>query len=849
LPPQQLRKATATLIPTGEFVQHIWQDIRHAIRTLGKSPGMSAISIVTLAVGIAVVTTIFSFVNSVFYRPLPYPDADRIVALSSSAPRGWWDYSSAPLQIVEQMRHATRSIERVAAFKETYKILALRERARSVGVTAVDSSVLPMIQAHPERGRLITASEIRALTPVALISDSLWRSTFNGNDAILGQTLSLEGVTYTIVGVLPPGYRFYMRSDVLIPLAEHPDSVAASIADRYGLLAKLRPGASLEQARLEVKQLGDRLAAADPQFKRWHNEVYGGMYDRTRGFGAPIYSWLFVGVAMCVLLIACTNVANLMLVRAAERRGEMAIRTSLGASRARLIRLALTESTLLGLAAATLGALLSVWGIRLLFILIPTYGFPSWIHLGVDVRVLGFTLILAVISVAAIGITPALEGTRLDLVKALKVGGDTAVTNSALTRSGRRGVAVEIALSVMLFVGAALLWRSYGNLSSTNLGFPADKLIQPWVTLDQTRFSTDSARLRFQHELAERFTADPRVFSVAIRGNAVRLDVDEPARKAALKGKPDQGWSEDLTGIFLTDDPSKSADRDVRPYVTKWGVSDSYFRTMGLAIVSGRGFAEQDQAGSSPVAVVSEQVARVFWHRPDVVGKTFTAGRGGTPITVVGVARDYKGSFTDPGGMRIGDMPAVYYSERQATPNNVRPIVRARGDASALLRAVPGIVHDVDAQAVIPRVETMEQEEELHGNRMLIRVFGTILGVLAMCALILAAIGTFGVIAYGVALRTREIGLRIALGGTHSQVVGLFVSEGMRSIGVGLVLGVFLALAASQILRRMLVGLSPFDPITYAATLAFFGTVALLACWLPARRAARVEPMVALRGE
>ena len=828
----------------------MWQDIRHAIRTLGKSPGMSAISIVTLAIGIAVVTTIFSFVNSVFYRPLPYPEADRIVSLSSSAPRGTWDYSSAPLQVVEQMRHATRSIERVAAFYETGKILALREGARAVGVTAVDSSVLPMIQAHPERGRLITASEIRALTPVALISDSLWRSTFGGSDAILGQPLSLEGVTYTIVGVLPPGYRFYMRSDVLIPLAEHPDSVAASIAQRYGLLAKLRPGASLEQARLEVKQLGDRLAAADPQFKRWHNEVYDGMYDRTRGFGAPIYSWLFVGVAMCVLLIACTNVANLMLVRAAERRGEMAIRTSLGASRARLIRLALTESTLLGLAAATLGALLSVWGIRLLFILIPTYGFPSWIHLGVDVRVLGFTLILAVISVAAIGITPALEGTRLDLVKALKVGGDTTMTNSALTKSGKRGVAVEIALSVMLFVGAALLWRSYGNLSSTNLGFPADQLIQPTVALDQTRFATDSARLRFQHELAERFTTDPRVSSVAIRGYAARLDVDEAARKRALKGKQDPGgWSEELTGIFLTDDPSKSADRDLRPYVSKWGVSDSYFRTMGLAIVRGRGFAEQDQAGSSPVAVVSEQLARVLWHRPDVVGKTFTAGRGGTPITVVGIARDYNGSFTDPGGMRIGAMPAVYYSERQATPNNVRPIVRARGDATALVRAVPGIVHDVDAQAVIPRVETMEQEQELHGNQMLIRVFGTILGVLAMCALILAAIGTFGVIAYGVALRTREIGLRIALGGTHSQVVGLFVSEGMRAIGAGLAGGVVLALAASQILRAMLVGLSPFDPITYAMTLAFFGTVALLACWLPARRAARIEPMVALRGE
>ncbi|MFI5246116.1 MAG: FtsX-like permease family protein, partial [Gemmatimonadales bacterium] len=236
------------------------------------------------------------------------------------------------------------------------------------------------------------------------------------------------------------------------------------------------------------------------------------------------------------------------------------------------------------------------------------------------------------------------------------------------------------------------------------------------------------------------------------------------------------------------------------------------------------------------------------WHRLDVVGRTFTAGRIGTPITVIGVARDYKSSYRDPSGLSIVAMPSVYYSERQATPMNVRPIVRSRGGIAAFVTAFPAIVHEVDAQAVVSRIETMESEESGEA-RMLARVFGTILGVLALCALALAAIGTFGVIAYGVALRTREIGLRIALGGTHAQVVGLFVREGMRAISIGLAGGVVIALAASQILRGLLVGLSPFDPITYAVTIAFFGTVALVACWLPARRAARVEPMVALRGE
>ena len=831
-------------------MSHFWQDIRHALRTLRKSPGMSAVAIVTLAVGIAVVTTIFSFVNSVFYRPLPYPDADRIVALTSISPKGYYDWSANPLGVVEQMRHASHSFERIATYHEDYsRILSLPDASKSVGVTAVDSSVLELLQAQPQRGRLFTAEEIRSIAPVAIISDSLWRSTYGSSETVLNQTMTLNRVAYTIVGVLPRGYRFYMRSDVIVPLAERPDSVTSATIGGYGLLAKLRPGVSLAAARKEVDQLGGRLASADPVFKKWKFHVQDGMYDRTRGFGAPIYSWLFVGVAMCVLLIACTNVTNLLLVRATERRSEMAIRTSLGASRSRLIRLALAESLILGLTAGALGALLSVWGIKLLFILIPTNGFPSWIQLGIDIRVLGFTLLLAVISVAAIGLTPALEGTKLDLVKALKVGGDAMVTNSALSRSGRRGVAMEIALSVMLFVGAALLGRSYLNVDSTDLGYAADKLTQPWVTLDRTRYADDSARLRFHRALAERLAADPRVASVAIRGNTLRLDADEVARKAALLGKKDSDdLGEEVWGLFLSDDPSSAIDRNIRPFLKRWSVSDSYFPTMGLSIVSGRGFGPQDQAGSQPVAVVSETLARLAWHRLDVVGKTFTAGRTGTPITVIGLARDYKGSYRDPGGLKIVAQPVVYFSERQATPINIQPIIRTRGDMAALIHGLPAIVHEVDPQTVLERVWTMEREEGGEA-RMITQIFGTILGVLALCALALAGIGTFGVIAYGVALRTREIGLRIALGGTHTQVVALFVREGMRAIGIGLVGGVVIALGASQILRGLLVGLSPFDPITYVVTLLFFGTVAIVACWLPARRAARVEPMVALRGE
>jgi putative ABC transport system permease protein len=830
-------------------LENPWSEIRHALRSLRKAPAMSAVAIVTLAVGIAAVTTIFSFVDSVFYRALPYPDADRIVAVTAFAPKGYYSWGADPIAVVDAFRRDARTFERAAAFHEQGKFLALDENSRSVGVTAIDTSVLTLLQAKPQRGRLITNAEIRSLAPVALISDSLWRSAYGASEAAVGTIAKLDGVSYSIVGVLPKGYRFYARSDVLVPLAERPDSVDPGIGNRYGFLGKLRPGASVATAQREVDQIGVRLAATDAQFKRWRYTVESGMYDRSNGFGKPVYSWLFIGVATCVLLIACANVANLLLVRAAERRPEMAIRTSLGASRARLIRLALVESVILAVVAGTLGVLLSIWGSRLLLVLIPTTGFPSFIRLGMNVHVLEFTLVLSMIVVAAIGVSPALEGTKLDLVKALKAGGDTMVATGSATRRGRRSVALEIALSVMLFVGAALFFRSFQNVNATDVGYPSDRMISPWVTIDRSRYASDSSQMRFQHALADRLAADAHVEQVATRGYAFRLDVDEVARKKAGAATRELPASyQALSGHFLTEDRATQVDRDMRPQPQKWSVSDSYFKTMGLPILQGRGFDGQDQAGSAPVAVVSEALARVFWKRPDVLGRTFSIGPNGTLITVVGIVRDYKRGYRDASGVRLDAWPTVYYSERQVTPNGARPIIRARGDVNALARAIPALLHDVDAQATITRLQTMNIEEAGEA-RFLAQIFGSILGTLALCALLMAAMGTWGVIAYGVALRTREIGLRIALGGTQGQVIRLFVNEGMRAIGIGLAIGVVIALAATQILRALLVGVTPFDPLTYGVTIVFFGVVALLACWLPARRAARVEPMRALRGE
>lgn len=825
--------------------------MRHALRSLMRAPLMTLVVIVMLAVGIATVAIAFSFVNSIYYRPLPYPDANRIVALSTVTARGYWAWSQVPHAVVELIRGEAHSFERVGVLREKSATLATAYADPVlIWSTAVDTSVLTLIGATAQRGRLISRHEILAGAPVAVISDSLWRSRFSARDDVAGQILRLDGTTYDVVGVLQPGLRFYERSDILVPLVERPDSVRADDGEFFVMFGKLRPGVTVAQARRELQRLGERLQIADPQFGRWRFLVQDGMMFRAKGFGAASRSWMFVGVAVCVLLVACSNVANLLVVRAAVRRTELAVRASLGATRGRLIREAFTESLLLCVGAGALGTLLTALGIKLVTSLIPFYELPSWVQFGLDARVLAFTMLVTLGSVVALGLPPAIEGTRVNPVSALKAGAEAVVTNRDLSRAGRRGIVVETALSVLLLIGAALLWRSYINVSSLDVGYEAKQLVAVSVTLDRSRYPDDRTRAQFHRDLAERIADDPLVAGVALRTSSALLATDAVARQAQATGRPKTIAPlsyDEAVGVFLPTEPSRSVDRGFLPQVLRYGVSDSYFRVVGLRILSGRSFDGTDREGSAPVAVVSEQLARSVWRRLDILGETFRIGMNGAPITVIGIAHNEVQLIAGRGSMRAQAMPTIYLSERHSTAYQPITLVRAASSAEHARIPVIGAIRSLDSAALVSSLGSLSVGSR--GTALVARAAATVIGTFAVFGLALTVIGLYGVVAYAVTQRKREIGLRLALGGTPDGVLRLFLADGLRMIGLGLLVGLALALAGTRLLRFLLLDVSPFDPASYAAALGGVLAVAVFACWLPAHRATRVNPAIALRSE
>lgn len=811
------------------------QDIRFATRSLRRASGTSAVAIVTLAAGIALVSTLFAFINSVFYRPLPYADSQRIVALTAAAHDDYPRWSEMPLEVVEAMRPETRAFERIAAFREQQRLVrAGTAEPFHIDVTEVDSAAIGTVGLRAQRGRMPSAEEIRSNAPVAVISDSLWRTHFARSDSALGAQITVDEAIYRIVGVMPVGVRFYRRSDVIIPLTEHATEDDGDAA-WYSLLGKLRPGFDLARARADVREIGSRLASADQRFRRWSFLVRDGMFDRNRGLPPVRYLWVLVGVAACALLIACTNVANLLLVRAAERRSEMAIRASLGASRWRLVSLTLVESTLLGAAAGAIGLLFTYWGNRILIATLPLSRMPSWIDWGIDWRVAGFASLLALIAVLAIGVTPAFDGARVDLSDSLRGGGGGILGKAHAQQRGRRGVVVEIAVALAMCVCAGLLVRSYNNHSRIDRGFDAEQVLVARASLYTARYATSSMRSQFHIDLAARIASTAPATRAAFRGRIDYLKLDAAAKRPTTD-----------FGIYVGGDDRALAARAAFG-IERWVVSDALFGLLNIRTIRGTSFDATVERASSPAAVISEAAARAMWGVRDPVGQSFRLGKNNSPITVIGVVSDVPDVVRGPAGVRVEGRAAIYLSERQAEATSAEVLVHAASGTAALVASVRAAANSIDRTSFVDSPRTLASASG--AVAMETRVLGRLIGVLAACALVLSIIGTYAVIAYGVAQRTREIGLRVALGGTPAHVLRLFVADGMRLVGTGVCIGVLLALATSRVLSAFLLEVSPFDAITYVAVVVAFAGVAIAACYVPATRATRIEPMIALRGD
>jgi putative ABC transport system permease protein len=705
---------------------------------------------------------------------------------------------------------------------------------------AVDTAFIPLFALQPELGRLIAPEEIGAHAAVMMISDVLWRTRFGAVPDVVGRFVDLAGIHYRIVGVMPEGFRFPYQTDAIVPLVERADSGTTTRDTYVALIGKLRRGVTRSAARTEMSVLAHHLGAIDAkEYAGATIEVRDEMLDRQARNFLPAPT-LFLGAGMFLLLIACANVGNLFYVRTAERRTEMAIRASLGAGSGRLLRQALTETAMLSAIASVLGVTFAEVLVRVWLHVIPTQGFPSWFHLGLDWHILAFAIVVTSVVTMAAGLAPAREGTRFDLVRTLK-GSDAGASSPNVSRGSKRGVVLQLALSMTLFVASALLVRSYRHLTKMDVGYPASSIATVDPLYDAVRYPQQSLRTDFADRILERAATMPGVTHAAVRGRFFGLRND-PASHVKRSAPSMERYD---THLIPDADSSRRVDpgRNHAEYV----VSDDYFNVMGLHLRAGRAFTAADVAGAPTAVVVSARAASLLWGNRPAVGHTVQIGRFGDPLNVVGVVDNVRPLRGGWDGFHSDAEATFYLSERQALSMYPNILARAKSNAAPVHEEIANLVRRADPKLILLRDVTLANDlDEAH---LITRVFGGIITALALSALLLSMIGIYGVVAFGVEQRRREIGVRIALGGTVRDVTRLIMGEAARLVGLGLVVGLVLATGAARLLKSFLFEVSAIDPMAYAATAVLFGGIALLASWLPALRVARVDPVAALRSE
>ncbi|HXP61064.1 MAG TPA: ABC transporter permease [Dongiaceae bacterium] len=784
-------------------MNRIIQDIRFAARMLIKNPGFSAVVVLTLGLGIGINTAIFSLVNAVLLRPLPYPEPERLVVVQKD-----WKSSFAHDRVLLS-RLDTREVlawqESNGAFSQqtAYEIeeatLTGRDAAESVSCGRVAASFFSMFGAAPSLGRAFLPEEDRpGGPPVALLSHRLWQRRFGGDANILGQTITLYDKPWTVVGVLPATFQFTEPLDVLVPLALSQSGPAGP-----HLIGRLKPGVSLDQAR----------AGLDLIYQRVHdpNEsgrvILTGLHEYVVGH-VKLSLLIYLGAVGLVLLIACANVANLLLARGAGRRKEMAIRAALGAGRPRLIRQLLTESVLLASMGGLVGLLLAFWGGSLLAPLVA--GLPKLQPARINGSVLAFTFLVAVSTGLVFGVVPALEGSRLSLGESLKEGTrGSGYGGRHQRRLSALLVVSEVTLASVLLLGAGLLLKSFVRLRGVDLGFRPDRILSLRVDLSKTKYPDARSQAAYFEQVIQSIRELPGV-------EAVGADAALPLSGVNFGMGVMSGTNLDLFAAGI--------------------VNSDYFRAMGIPLKKGRTFTDQDREGKLKVALVNESCARSRFGVDEPLGKKVAEA------TIVGVVGDVRQKGPkNPAG------PLVYFSFLQSGCQGMSLAVRTRGDPLKLARAVRSQILRLDKDQPIQNFATLEQRlaDNLSPQRVNMQV-SSALGVLALS---LVAVGLYGVLAFSVAQRTHEIGVRMALGAQAGDVVWLVVRQGLTLTLAGAGAGLLVAFWLTRFLSSLLYGVTAFDPFTFAAASLLLLLIALAACSIPARRAAQVDPMVALRDE
>jgi putative ABC transport system permease protein len=804
------------------------QDLRYGLRTLAKNPAFTSIAIVALALGIGANSAIFSVVDAVLLRPLPFTKPEQLVMLWENATHlGFPKNTPSPANFLDWQKQASAFTGMAAMVERSFNLTGVGEPERLDG-RRVSANLFELLGVPAVLGRTFVPDDDRPGTHVVLLSYSLWQRRFGSDPSVIGRALTLNGESYTVIGIMPrfvqlPG--FANRNDQLwVPIAFPPEEASQRGNHFLEVIARLKPGITLKQAQAEMDTIAARLAQQYPDYNTRTGAVVLPLHEEVVGDIKPALL-ILLGAVGFVLLIACANVANLLLARAAVRQKEIALRLALGASRSRLTRQFLTESVLLAMFGAGLGLLLALGGIRILKTFIPATILQVQ-TINIDARVLIFTAVVAIVTGIAFGLAPALQASHLNLNDTLKEGGRDTGGGSKGNRLRGLLVISEVAVSFVLLIGAGLLINSFFHLRNLEPGFRADHLLTMKVDLSEVKYPNRDRRAAFFDEVIRRVRALPGLRSAAVAGN-LPLTYNGDSMNISVEGLPDPP-------------------PDQRPDVIYRAIGPGYFGTMGIPIIRGRDFTDQDKGDSTNVVVISEKTAQHFWPGQDPIGRRLKPGSStsNTPWReVIGIVKDVRqNDFIATPKMQ---MYFTYRQLKDLAPNAL--VVRTGIEPMSLAASVRDAIWSVDKDQTVADIDTMEHIVAEAVARQ--RFSMLLLGLFAALALLLASVGIYGVMSYSVAQRTHEIGIRIALGARPGDVLQMTITQGLKLVGAGMILGLAAAFLLTRVLQSLLFGISATDPVTFFGISLVLLAVAILASYLPALRATKVDPIIALRAQ